>query len=142
MPPSSLYCCHKSVSMISAAARNRRMSASPFVRLPFPLTGFAARVLANNPALIIPAPATSDLPKKERRPIEPSVDLSISDLRITPLPRFPSNVLPSILVSILRGRYGRRYSFRYGPFVRACDTTSELMLAPSLEIESCQFYLT
>src|SRR2546423_6052931 len=33
MPPSSLYCCQRSLSMSSIAARNRRMAASPGVRL-------------------------------------------------------------------------------------------------------------
>src|SRR5438874_12938552 len=64
MPPSSLYCCHKSASMSSAAARNRRISASPRVRPPLAL---AVGALANSPAPIVPAPTASDLPKKERR---------------------------------------------------------------------------
>src|SRR5882724_6934001 len=67
MPPSSLYCCHKSVSMISAAARNRRMDASPDVRPPLAL---AVGALANSPAPMVPAPTASDFPKKERRLIE------------------------------------------------------------------------
>src|SRR5882757_5665466 len=64
MPPSSLYCCHKSASMSSAAARNRRISASPRVRPPL---ARAVGALANSPAPIVPAPTASDLPKKERR---------------------------------------------------------------------------
>src|SRR6266481_4306973 len=64
MPASSLYCCHKSVSMISAAARNRRIASSPAVRPPLAL---AVGALANSPAPIVPAPTASDLPKKERR---------------------------------------------------------------------------
>src|SRR6266478_8712733 len=64
IPPSSLYCCHKSASMSSAAARNRRISASPRVRPPLAL---AVGALANSPAPMVPAPTASDLPKKERR---------------------------------------------------------------------------
>src|SRR5882724_11344964 len=69
MLPSSLYCSHKSASMSSAAARNRRMSASPRVRPPleFASLTWAVRVLAKSPAPIVPAPTASDLPKKERR---------------------------------------------------------------------------
>src|SRR5262245_12334289 len=64
MPPSSLYCCHKSASMSSAAARNRRMSASPRVRPP--RRSVAAVAFANRPAPMVPAPTASDVPKKER----------------------------------------------------------------------------
>src|SRR5207248_2985891 len=67
IPPSSLYCCHKSASMISAAARNRRMSASPTVRSTLAL---AVGALANSPAPMVPAPTASEVPKKERRLIE------------------------------------------------------------------------
>src|SRR6266550_2610970 len=76
MPPSSLYCCHKSASMISAAARNRRMSASPTVRLP--CCALAVGALANSPAPMVPAPTASDLPKKERRLIELFKGLTLS----------------------------------------------------------------
>src|SRR6266404_607619 len=65
MPPSSLYCCHKSASMSSAAARNRRMSKSPCVGAS--CCALAVGALANSPAPIVPAPTASDLPKKERR---------------------------------------------------------------------------
>src|SRR5436305_13226714 len=67
MAPSSLYCCHKSASMISAAARNRRMSASPTVRSTLAL---AVGALANSAAPMVPAPTASEVPKKERRLIE------------------------------------------------------------------------
>src|SRR5262245_24528362 len=66
MPPSSLYCCQKSVSRISSAARNRRMAASPGVSPPL-----ASALLANNPNATVPAPAASPLRKKERRPTTP-----------------------------------------------------------------------
>src|SRR5256886_8204253 len=75
MPPSSLYCCHKSASMISAAARNRRISASPRVRPPLAL---AVGALANSPAPMVPAPTASDVPKKERRLIELFKGLTLS----------------------------------------------------------------
>src|SRR5205085_12498906 len=65
MPPSSLYCCHKSASMSSAAARNRRMSKSPCVGAA--CCALAVGALANSPAPMVPAPTASDLPKKERR---------------------------------------------------------------------------
>src|SRR5437588_3191491 len=67
-PPSSLYCCQRSLSMISAAARNRRMATSPGVTSPL---AFAVGVFSNNPAPMVPAPTASDLPKKERRLREP-----------------------------------------------------------------------
>src|SRR6266513_3762156 len=65
MPASSLYCRHKSASMSSAAARNRRMSKSPCVGAS--CCALAVGALANSPAPIVPAPTASDLPKKERR---------------------------------------------------------------------------
>src|ERR1019366_3369130 len=60
-PPSSLYCCQKSVSRISAAERNRRIASSPSVRR---WCAEASGTLANNPAPSAPAPAPT---KKERR---------------------------------------------------------------------------
>ena len=39
MPASSLYCSHKSVSRISAAARKRRIAASPWVIPPLLVLG-------------------------------------------------------------------------------------------------------
>src|SRR5258705_12752754 len=61
--------------MISAAARNRRMSASPRVRPPRAAT---AGAVANSPAPMVPAPTASDVPKKERRLIELLKDLTLS----------------------------------------------------------------
>src|SRR5260370_16449057 len=65
MPASSLYCRHKSASMGSAAARNRRISKSPCVAAA--CCALAVGALANSPAPMVPAPTASDLPKKERR---------------------------------------------------------------------------
>src|SRR4029077_11380957 len=65
MPASSLYCCHKSASMSSAAARNRRMSKSPCVGAS--CCALAVGALANSPEPMVPAPTAIDLPKKERR---------------------------------------------------------------------------
>src|SRR4051794_40989775 len=64
MPASSLYCCHRSVSISSAAARKRRMAASPLVR---PLLARAADASAKSPPAPIAAPATAPLTKSERR---------------------------------------------------------------------------
>src|SRR5260370_38019906 len=60
IPPSSLYCCHRSVSMISAAARNLRMEASPGVRRPDFSSGpwvTAESRVARSPAPAVAAPA-------------------------------------------------------------------------------------
>src|SRR5215469_12233564 len=66
-PPSSLYCCQKSVSRVSSAERKRRMAASPGVRPPLA----PARVgtpLTKRAVPMAPAPPTaSPLRKKERR---------------------------------------------------------------------------
>src|SRR6266700_5081517 len=71
MPPSSLYCCHRSLSMISIAARNLRMATSPCVRRALPSWAKAGNPLANSPVPMAPAPTTaSPLRKKERRPVE------------------------------------------------------------------------
>jgi hypothetical protein len=67
MPPSSLYCSHRSLSMISIAARNRRMSTSPVVMLLLLARATASDPLANSPAPTVPAPTTSPVRKKERR---------------------------------------------------------------------------
>src|SRR5712691_10756998 len=65
MPPSSLYCCQASVSSVSAAARKRRIAASPGVRPPLAEAGVAS---ANSrPAAIVAAPAAAPLSRKERR---------------------------------------------------------------------------
>src|SRR6266702_6868414 len=59
IPPSSLYCCQRSVSRISAAARNRRIAASPLVRLPLcssgPFFAKADELLANSPTPTVAA---------------------------------------------------------------------------------------
>src|SRR6476660_8067800 len=82
IPPSSLYCCHKSASMSSAAASNRRIAASPAVRPPL---ARAVGALANSPAPMVPAPTASDLPKKERRLMELFEGLTISFISYSPL---------------------------------------------------------
>ena len=56
IPHSSLYCCHRSVSRISAAARNRRMAASPVDRSPAPKAAGAADS-EPTPSTVSPAPA-------------------------------------------------------------------------------------
>src|SRR6476646_2924369 len=66
MPASSLYCCHMSVSRISAAARKRRIAASPFVRPPLaPATAVSA-----NPAPTAPAPIAAPFSKNDRRLVD------------------------------------------------------------------------
>src|SRR6266851_67205 len=59
MPPSSLYCCQKSVSRISAADRNRRMAASPGVRPPLSASAKAGTPLARRAAPMAPAPTAA-----------------------------------------------------------------------------------
>src|SRR5258707_176285 len=66
MPPSSLYCSHRSLSMISIAARNRRMSTSPVLTLLL-ARATAGDPVANSPAPTVPAPTTSPVRKKVRR---------------------------------------------------------------------------
>src|SRR6185437_14685148 len=66
MPASSLYCCQRSVSMISAAARKRRIAASPRVRPPAcAKAGASSRT--SRPTPKVAAPATAPLARKERR---------------------------------------------------------------------------
>src|SRR5271156_631494 len=68
MPPSSAYCVQRSASISSAAARNRRMAASPGLSLP---RSCAELVFANNPAPTVAAPpASRPLFIKERRSTE------------------------------------------------------------------------
>src|ERR1700680_3188194 len=66
-PPSSVYCCHRSVSRISAAARNRRMAASPSVMPPPGTAPKAERPLDNNPTPTVAALAAKLFFRKERR---------------------------------------------------------------------------
>src|SRR5581483_1962167 len=67
MPPSSLYCCQRSVSMISAAARNRRIAMSPLVMGPL-LSSANTEELFINPAPNVAAPVAAKLFfTKERR---------------------------------------------------------------------------
>src|SRR6266581_7701564 len=64
MPPSSLYWIQKSASIVSSAAGNLSSAASPVERPPL---ASAVRMLANNPAPMVPAPRAIVLPRKERR---------------------------------------------------------------------------
>src|ERR1700694_58210 len=62
IPPSSLYCCHRSVSRISAAAKNLRIAASPFVSLPLLSSSWSkpGTLPASSPeALTVAAPAAA-----------------------------------------------------------------------------------
>src|SRR6266436_83289 len=75
IPPSSLYCCHRSVSRISAVARNLRIAASPFGRLPLCSSGLGwprtVEVLTNSPAPTVAAPtAVNPFFTNERRLVE------------------------------------------------------------------------
>src|SRR5579871_941652 len=68
-PPSSLYCCHKSVSRISAAAKNRKMAASPLCRLPLASSAKADSLSGRSAETKDAAPATATpFLKNERRP--------------------------------------------------------------------------
>src|SRR5260370_20682894 len=71
IPPSSLYCCHRSVSRVSAAARNLRIAASRGVRRPDFSSGALLRAKSPSPSRAAPqvaAPA-ANVPflKNERR---------------------------------------------------------------------------
>src|SRR3954454_24869621 len=65
IPPSSLYCSHRSASRSSAAARNCRMATSPLVRPPSAEAGdgWASR----RPAPMAPTPTTAPLTRNDRR---------------------------------------------------------------------------
>src|ERR1700722_12153221 len=72
MPPSSAYCVQRSLSISSAAARNRRIAISPAEREPLPLLDVDwAKVdipRVNRPAPMVAAPAANALFfKNERR---------------------------------------------------------------------------
>src|SRR5580765_8026063 len=84
MPPSSLYCCHRSVSRISAAARNRRIAASPSVSEPFALTAADPARASKPPAPVAATPtatpcATNARRLLVRRPLS-GVSVGISEL--------------------------------------------------------------
>src|SRR6476620_11663063 len=73
MPASSLYCCQRSDSMISAAARKRRIAASPLARRP-PLAlvwPFFAKTsggsTSKRPTAVAPTPRAAPLYISERR---------------------------------------------------------------------------
>src|SRR5207302_8803172 len=76
MPPSSLYCCQRSVSRISAAARNLRIAASPLLSLLD--VGFLASAVAadSKEARPAPTPTATPLATSERR-LMPCCDSSV-----------------------------------------------------------------
>src|SRR3954453_2114549 len=65
MPASSLYCCQRSASMISAAARNRRIAVSPRVSLP--LASAAGGSANSRPTAVVPTPSVAPFTTNERR---------------------------------------------------------------------------
>src|ERR1700737_882358 len=71
MPPSSLYCCQRSVSRISAADKNLRMAASPRVSSPPPLSANAVAARPSGPS-VAPAPTARPVAKNDRRLSEPN----------------------------------------------------------------------
>src|SRR6266566_1325143 len=76
MPPSSLYCCQRSVSRISAAARNLRIAASPLLSL-LDVGFFASAVAADSKeARPAPTPTATPLATSERR-LMPCCDSSV-----------------------------------------------------------------
>src|SRR6266511_6326106 len=84
MPASSLYCCHRSVSMISAAAKNRRIAASPRVRPPLARAGGAS--VSSRPAPRVAAPTAAPFAKKERRLVRYSDCSTVSMISSFPGP--------------------------------------------------------
>src|SRR3954453_17092178 len=66
LPPSSLYCSHRSASTSSAAARNWRMATSPFVSPPLAEAG---RALTRRLAPMAPAPTAAPFSRNERRSV-------------------------------------------------------------------------
>src|SRR6184192_2729259 len=76
MPPSSLYCCQRSVSRISAAERNLRIAASPLLSL-FDVGVFASAVAADS-KVERPAPTpTATPPATSERRLMPGWDSSV-----------------------------------------------------------------
>src|SRR5271163_3387467 len=73
-PPSSSYCCQRSASISSAAARNRRIAASPLVSPPLP-SASAVAVLPSGPRRVAPTPAAAPVARNDRR-LTPPVDSS------------------------------------------------------------------
>src|ERR1700691_4424143 len=74
IPPSSAYCVQRSDSISSAAARNRRMATSPWLRDRLPDCARAKVAFANKPAPTAAPPARRLLFMKERRSTERLMD--------------------------------------------------------------------
>src|SRR2546428_3688736 len=104
MPASSLYCCQRSVSMISAAARNRRIAASPWVRPP--LASASDGSSNRPPAPRLAAPTAAPLSRKDRRLVR-SRDCSLASMSFSSPNLAVSGVPPEGLVSF-HDREGRR----------------------------------
>src|SRR5712672_2685095 len=146
MPASSLYCRHKSASMSSAAARNRRMSKSPCVAAS--CCALAVGALANSPAPMVPAPAASDLPKKERRLRKLCKGLTLSSklsLRASTLfmdgsltlgldVEVVNNDAVAFLIGFMMDTSDAGYVCRNSALVGSCGETYEVTLAPSFGI--------
>src|SRR3954454_2758498 len=79
IPPSSLYCSHRSASSSSAAARNCRTATSPFVSPPLADTGGA---VSNRLAPMAPAPTAAPFSRNERRSVR-RPDCSTSSMIFT-----------------------------------------------------------
>src|SRR5689334_22438728 len=95
IPASSLYCCHRSVSRISSAARNRRIAASPLLREPVFAIALADCSVSSD-APIAPAPTAALCSRNDRRFV--ATDSCSSDSLMTLL--------------LLRGRLVRRLRVR------------------------------
>src|SRR5439155_23009 len=118
MPPSSLYCCQKSVSRISAAARNLKIAASPL--LSFDDAGLSARALAALPngAKPTPTPAATPVARNERR-LTPVSDFSPGAATVPSRLAFGDSValrMSTLLVSSYLGCYFRHDAAGAGSF--------------------------
>src|SRR5436305_14684289 len=98
MPPSSLYCCQRSVSRISAAERNRRIAASPLLSL-LDVGFFASAVAADSKeARPAPTPTATPLATSERR-LMPCCDSSVGPAGV------PATSMPEAWLAQVRLMY-------------------------------------
>src|SRR6202789_2325889 len=105
MPPNSAYCVQRSDSISSAAARNRRMAASPGLSLP---RSCAEVVFASNPTPTVAAPpASRPLFIKERRSTERVVLLTDFFMIYLLLHGFQPGLLFKSLVQHRPGKQGK-----------------------------------